>query len=767
MRTFFNRGRKPKGLFKNTARDHRFFYSGFIIAACFLVLCVILFSGCPGPDRSRDRMSGTEPGDGKAAPARPSTPVVSINNVEDIKKGLDMGNIQLDKAWKILDSELIKNPNDPSLLVLKARLLWSEGKFNESYNAIQDALMLDSKNTGALSFKIILLLDNFKGEEAYETLKKLLEINPDSDESRMLKARVMMRLKNYDEAQKSLEEIIRNNPGNLSAHMWLIDVYDESLRMDDGIKFARRALRKKWPDKDRSVLTERLGQLYERMGNEKESIKLFEEALKIDPNNNKARIGLATSVAAPSDPLQIRSDPAKLRGKVEGAMDDTENARFNDEDEFARLFALGQLNVSDGHLSLAKANLYRAVNKFPMEASGYKALGYYTLNFKEYREAQKAYQYTKKILPYDYDALTGEALVAIVRRDPETAESLLSKINPPQHRRGEHYRRIADAYMFDLHDIDTAEKYYKKSLEYMGQGEDPIMSLVFLGNIELKRGNVEKAEDYFYRALAKLPEDVENNILAKFIYRYIQKHKFDVNIITAVTVASISNHKDDLTQKYINEWKSVDDKLTPRERGVYYLKCGRYYLYDGNMPKTHEMIDITKKVDPTHPMINHYLGRVYMIEGDREKAKICFKKMLENTPEDAYSWFNLGMIAEEEGDKQLAQTYYKEAKKGFRSPGDIDFHKAWVYCLRRDRKNAVNSLRAAINKDIFNACRALAEDSFDWMRDDPFFKNELPEILKQVKEKTKLPSEGKTEFEKHGWKNLENDNTGPSGEKAD
>ncbi|MCD6310308.1 MAG: tetratricopeptide repeat protein [Candidatus Eremiobacteraeota bacterium] len=719
-------------------------YSNKVILILLILIFVTgsVFSGCARKKPVEKEVFGTEQEvisrSDISHPTDVSAPVdMTIKTIEDVRVALDQGDLNIERAWEILNPLLEKNPGDTYLLMLKSRLLWQMNKFDESLDVLDDILDREPTNTEALALKTRLLMDRFRNKEALETAEYLVDVAPNRPGYKLLKARVLIQNRKYEKAEDLLLSIIESDPDNMrgyniEAYLSLMDVYDESMNPDEGLEFIRRALKKDWPDPaDKSIVITRLGELLERQGKGKEAIRCFEEAIKLDPNNTGARSKLALSVVAPSDPLKVRDKPVDLRRKVEKSIDEE---KHRNDDDFNQLFALAQLNISDGRKSVGKAYLYRALEKYPLEITGYNSLGYYTLYFKEYRESQMAYLRAKARRPGDYDALMGEALLAMVRRDFEAANKILSSLHVPEHRKAEHYRRIGDLYLFHLKDYEKARKNYHRTLKYLGQGEDPVMSLVNLGNIELRYGNDEKAEKYFRRSLSENPGRTDIDINEP-----IQGHKFDINIIAAVVRSAIQNHRYEMAKKYINEWKAVNPVLAPLDSSRFYLKCAHNYLSNGDIDEAVEMVKMAKDAVPDDPMIYNEVGKVLLVRGDKAGAEKNFKKSVKADPEEAFSWFYLGFLAEEKGNNKKAKSCYDKAKKGLRSPGDIDYHKAWIYSVMRSKKSAVRFLREACKKDIFNACRAYSDDVFNWMRDDEFFKEELPGLLKHVKDKTRPP----------------------------
>ncbi|MCL5036929.1 MAG: tetratricopeptide repeat protein [Chloroflexi bacterium] len=627
---------------------------------------------------------------------------IEINNVEDIRNALEQGNLDCQKAEKVLDPLLEKNPGDVSLLQLKSRVLWSEGKFQEAIDTIDAILSKNPDNTDALAFKIQILLDHFKNDEAAKPLDRLMKLKPDEDPHKLLKARYLVNTGKYDEAELIARQLIKKNPDNFEPYLLVMDIYADTQRYDKGVNFIKEALKRDWPGPEaKSALTDRMGEFLERQGKGKEAVKYYEESLKINPDNVDARSKLASSMVEKADPVRMREEVNKA---LEKGIDDPDP-----------LYALAQMNFNGGHITLGMAALYKAINMFPLEVEAHNKIGYFSLYFRHYREAQAAYARAKKLLPGNYDALMGEALIAIIRRDFKTADVILSKLKPPEYRMSEHYRRLGDAYMIHLRDYDKAAGYYEKSFEYMGQGQDPLMGLINLANIELANNRAGRAEKYFNEALEKMSGD---------IYLY-----------TEIIYVALQNRRYDIAKKYIDRWEKAATGWDAITRCSFYMRFAQPCMINGDLDKAQVMVDTARKILPEVPDF----GKLLLVRGETEKAKKAFGSVVKEFPDESDSWFYLGFMAEEEGDAKLARYYYGRAGGGFRSPGDFDYEKAWIYSIKREKEKAIKYLREACKKDIFNACRAYNDYAMDWMRDDPFFKKDLPVLISRVKEKTATP----------------------------
>ncbi|MCD6309092.1 MAG: hypothetical protein J7M18_00135, partial [Candidatus Eremiobacteraeota bacterium] len=179
------------------------------------------------------------------------------------------------------------------------------------------------------------------------------------------------------------------------------------------------------------------------------------------------------------------------------------------------------------------------------------------------------------------------------------------------------------------------------------------------------------------------------------------------------------------------------------DRITAYLRFSRAYMNTGKIEESANMAQMAHRIDPA---VSPFGEVLLLFPEEKKAARKFFEVSTRKNPENPQPWLYLGILAEEDGNLHKAESFYEKAKKGLRLPGEINYQKACFYSLRRQKKKALFELRKACEKDIFNTTRAYADVIFDWMRDDPFFKDELPELLKQVKDKTPMPSPDELEW---------------------
>ncbi|MCD6309601.1 MAG: tetratricopeptide repeat protein [Candidatus Eremiobacteraeota bacterium] len=126
---------------------------------------LLLFYGCAGKEPSPVPIIKSPGVDATDVLIRPDDSV-PLDTPDDIRKALETGSPNLEKALATLNPLIKDNPGDTSLLLLKARLLWSKGDFEEARDITDIVLTKNPGDVSALALKTQLLEEHFNNEEA-------------------------------------------------------------------------------------------------------------------------------------------------------------------------------------------------------------------------------------------------------------------------------------------------------------------------------------------------------------------------------------------------------------------------------------------------------------------------------------------------------------------------------------------------------------------------------------------------------------------------
>jgi len=194
------------------------------------------------------------------------------------------------------------------------------------------------------------------------------------------------------------------------------------------------------------------------------------------------------------------------------------------------------------------------------------------------------------------------------------------------------YTAMAQLFI-DEKDFDRAEELFSKSLSLREKASDSTgvaNNLINLGNLRYIEGKYEESSDYFYRAL-RIANELGNNSMAG---------------ITLMNMANV------LTQQ-----KNYNKALEYLEQSL------EYHRKDGNSKEEANVL--------------HNIGIIHFEKKDYERAKDYFiqaltiKEALKTDPAGMIKIYNnLGLIAKEENNLDLAEQYYSSTLRIARQSGD-------------------------------------------------------------------------------------------------
>ncbi|RMD85592.1 MAG: tetratricopeptide repeat protein [Candidatus Dadabacteria bacterium] len=129
--------------------------------------------------------------------------------------------------------------------------------------------------------------------------------------------------------------------------------------------------------------------------------------------------------------------------------------------------------------------------------------GMYYIQKKDFKQAEALFRESLKLNPRNLTAAYNLAGVLAVEKREKEAISLLEGIVKERPKDAGIFERLGDLY-FGTEDIESAKKYYEKSLAING---DNSKLAVKLGAIYLLKGNLSKAEKMYKKAVKLSPTD--------------------------------------------------------------------------------------------------------------------------------------------------------------------------------------------------------------------------------------------------------------------
>jgi tetratricopeptide (TPR) repeat protein len=213
--------------------------------------------------------------------------------------------------------------------------------------------------------------------------------------------------------------------------------------------------------------------------------------------------------------------------------------------------------------------------------------------------------------------------------------------------------------------VNKKKKELKKANSYYKDNSLVIIQLAFL-SFEEGQGTHE-TQEYFKRAFDLVQiqfDDIPD--LKKFI-------NYDASLGLAYTY-NLQGRYEQAEYYYSHAMNSWTDSLT---KSIVFLNRGRNRLDKGDLSRA--VIDLSEAINLSKEQGDKglesdgctNLGLVYLKQGLHEKAQCEFSKAIELNPSSTYAYYNLGVLYNEDQNKE-------RAKKLFKAAADLDtnFHEA-------------------------------------------------------------------------------------------
>lgn len=187
--------------------------------------------------------------------------------------------------------------------------------------------------------------------------------------------------------------------------------------------------------------------------------------------------------------------------------------------------------------------------------------------------------------------------------------------------------------------LDKAIKYFEKALKYNTKS---VVALYNYGLVLLQQGNSEKALNLFEKAQA-----------------LNKKPLYEKLIILAISSCYWKMEKIPQAIDILENLKNNYEYISPEALTT----LGYFYMLNKEYEKA---IKVSKEVlekEPNYASAWDNLGQIYFFQNDFKNAKENFLKSIELNPYSVDSLYYLGILEEQEDNKEKALEYFKMAKK--------------------------------------------------------------------------------------------------------
>jgi serine/threonine-protein kinase len=263
----------------------------------------------------------------------------------------------------------------------------------------------------------------------------------------------------------------------------------------------------------------------------------------------------------------------------------------------------------------------------------------------------------------------------------------------------------------DVEDYHHAEESFDKALALDPKNFEARMHMVF---IHLSRGEKRQARELLSRLRREMPNDVGVHFVSGILRR--------------------------LDGDYEKALRSFDRmvRLNPAERVVVSYNRARIFMYQRRFDDALLELDQGAALEPDHPLIKTFRGRVLYYRGEVEAAARLLEEVLEKNPRldgvrPIYAICLSALGRHAEAQAQLTE----QVKDVAAADHDISYWLACVYALEMERDLAFEWLERAISLGNENKLWFESDPNWERLRDDPRF-----DALMQKIERSRPPQRG-------------------------
>jgi serine/threonine-protein kinase len=247
----------------------------------------------------------------------------------------------------------------------------------------------------------------------------------------------------------------------------------------------------------------------------------------------------------------------------------------------------------------------------------------------------------------------------------------------------------------DVEDYHHAEEAFEKALALDPKNFEARMHMVF---IHLSRGEKRQARELLSRLRREMPNDVGVHFVSGVLRR--------------------------LDGDYERSLRSFDRmvKLNPAERVVVSYNRARIFMYQRRFEDALLELDQGAAMEPDHPLIKTFRGRVLYYRGEIDKALKLLEEVVEKNPrlDGVRPIYAICLSASGRHAEALAQLT-EQVKDVAAADHDSSYWLASVYALEGEPDQAFEWLERAINLGNENKQWFESDRNWEGLRDDPRF----------------------------------------------
>ena len=490
-------------------------------------------------------------------------------------------------------------------------------------------------------------------------LKNTLQEDPANAEARFLLGRIYLDLEDGASAEKELkrarikgadEDLWRLNLGQAYLLQGKFDEIIEEIESD--------------PIPDGSVQASILalrGQAFLGKRNIEQAEQAFEQSLTLDPNQQKAAVGLVRVIFA--------------SGREEEGKAKLDELLVKYPDNLQALIMRGEYYRRSGQLESAFKDFDKALEIDPSNTQALLGRVVINLHQRQFEPAAEDLAKLEKVAPGSPIVLYLQGVYAFQRGNLEQAEARLHKVLElvPSHPQSQ---LLYGATKFALGEVVLADEYLTRALAAL-PGNLPAIKLTAAARIKMKQ--TDRAIEILEPAMVQHPDDAQ--LLAMLGNAYLQMGQFEQgsellsravelspDLATLRTQLAFGLLAQGNTGEAITELQSAVDLGQDLMQADILLVLS--HLRNKEVEKALEASLALEKRMPDNPVPVNLSGLAYLASSDREKARAKFEKALVLDPKFVTAEINLARMEISSGQLKAAEGRFLSALD--RDPGNLN-----------------------------------------------------------------------------------------------
>ena len=584
-----------------------------------------------------------------------------------------------------------REPNNPTVLLAKARALRVNGQLNDADRAYDRVVQVAAQRPEGYFGKGIIAYERGDRATAAQLLRMAVDRNGAFFPGRFTLAKIAEETGDQAEAITQLRAVSLQRPGPAAAI-----ALAQALRLsgDAGFEEAERVLLPLSATSAAAAIE--LGRLYNDAGHADAAIQAYRDALKLDPRSSTASFELGERLAATADLKgaeqalrdALRFDDGNIAARLalarlyEGPL--SQPARADKEYGVALSQGVSDINalIAIGDTALKNQNPSQAISAYTRAASlqpnsplpQYKLAQAYLATNRLQSAADTAQQ------AINQTASTGDPALIELR-----AQALVT-LGDVARRRGD-LTKAADAYtqaqqivpqllgaQIGLGQVAVGQAQWGVALRYfeaaacLPGGNDRADAQFWLAEGLLRSGSLDRATDAYNRAIT-LQSIFPEAILGIAQVQYAQDNAaaalatVDRSLAQRPSYAEALLFKGKLLQEQgrTSEAKSAYDASIHANGQIAeaYYRRGILLIHDEKYDNAISDMRQAITLQPNFPEANYWLGRAYYAQGRVQSAHDAFKRAVDLNAAYAEALYYLGRAAENLGSRDEALNAYQ------------------------------------------------------------------------------------------------------------